>query len=163
MRVPRAAAVLVLVAGCLTACTPPKKPILGLTAPDGRPTAVLVSCGGFTTVSVYRNDAEAPPMTGAGSGWRTTADHTPAGVIEIPLLGPPPAGWSLSGTADMRLEPGVPYSLGGTAGEDAIPVDFTAGDLDRIPAGSVLTVNHDRDERIVDRDTFETDAKDACS
>lgn len=169
MRIPRPAphhaaqAALAALAGGLViaagGCTPADRPILALAAPDGRPTAVLVSCGGFATVSVYADDGA--PASAAVS-WRVTADDSAAGVVEIPLLGGAPAGWSGSGAAGQRLQPGVRYALGGRGGEDAIPVRFTPEDLARVPADQVLAPDGDNGTRLVPRTRFEAAARAAC-
>jgi hypothetical protein len=155
------AAVAVMLIGGAAGCTDPDRAILALAAPGGRPTAVLVSCGGFTSISVYPDEASHSFSPG-GASWRVTMDRTDPGVIEIPLLGEAPTGWRGSGPTDARLEPGIRYGLGGSAGEAAMPLKFTTDDVARIPAGQVLVPDGRQRSKLVARSRFESEARDAC-
>lgn len=95
-----------LVVGTLTACTPGSQPVAALAMRDGRPLAILVTCGGdFAQISVYQNDESARPTPTGGVDtlieWRVSGE--PAGeVVEAPLFGTPPDGWQ---TSDPTSEP----------------------------------------------------------
>ncbi|MEV6371318.1 hypothetical protein AB0L86_30990 [Micromonospora musae] len=169
--------VLVLLLGLLSACTPPDKPLLALSVQQGRPVGVLVTCGdGLAQVSVYER------TTGTPGAWSFVRWHVsgapPSEIVEVPLLGEPPAGWRLDDTRETpapeagettryeqltALEPGVGYALGGSTGvDDAVSITFTIADLDRLGPDEVLTAVERDEPRIVSRDTFVDDARDSC-
>lgn len=178
----------VLAVDTLTACSPADEPVVALAVQGGRPVAVLVTCGGsFGSVSVYENERPTPtatPGSGEPNGTPAMDQHVSWGVhgnptteiVEVELLGAPPRGWTTDEPAVViglptpgafevvaleQLRPGVRYGLGGSGRRQAVTVDFTTADFDRIGPGQVLAPDDD-DTVLMSRAAFEENARESC-
>ncbi|MFI6261879.1 hypothetical protein [Micromonospora sp. NPDC051006] len=162
--------------GLLAACTPPDEPVVALAVLDGRPIGVLVPCdGSFSQMSVYET-SEDHTTDRSLTSWRIIGQSTTE-VVEVPLLGQPPEGWETAGTREAsppasgtaarrepltELKPDATYSLSGSSGRDAIPVDFSTADFARIGPDQMLApVDHDT-TKVVSRDAFVRVARKSC-
>ncbi|GAA1662763.1 hypothetical protein ACFQY4_17555 [Catellatospora bangladeshensis] len=171
----------------LTACSPAPEPIVALAVRDGRPIAVLVTCGsGLSQISVYEKDRTrtATPEPGDPAATPTMRQHISWGVhgnattevVEVELLGTPPPGWTSNeptvviglptpGAFEVvplpSLQPDVRYGLGGRSHRDAIVVDFKTADFSRIGPGEVLAPD-DGVSVLMPRADFEENARDTC-
>jgi hypothetical protein len=163
-----------LLLASLTACTPPHEPLVALAVRDGRPTGVLVTCGGrFSQLSVYRNyDSDRESFTRPHVSWRISG--TPATeIVEVDLLGEAPAGWEVADVAASSagpatdvaltaLEPGLRYSVSGSSGRKALPVGFSLADASKLGPDEVLTANGDWETVAMSRDEFLREARASC-
>ncbi|WBB68828.1 hypothetical protein [Micromonospora sp. WMMD812] len=173
-----APALLVPLLSLLAACTPADEPVVALAVQDGEPVGVLVTCdGAFSQLSVYENAAEGDPTGRPLIRWGVNGTPT-SEIVEVPLLGQPPQGWTIDETsrdipasesevpirteALTDLTAGVTYSLTGSSRRDAIPVRFTIADFTRIGTDQVLApVNHEK-TTVVSRDAFVRASRKTC-
>ena len=152
MRATRWVAAAVLVAAGLTGCEPADDGRVGVMLRDGVPTILYYRCGGDGPVSVAVEQVYVPtdppsvglfgPVSGGTPSpvppplhWRMETAAGFEGLREIPVLGPPPAGWRYapdSARPPRRLLPGVEYAAASGA------MTFTVEDLAELPAGTVL-------------------------
>ncbi len=151
--------------------------MVALAVQDGRPVGVLVPCGGsFAQLSVYENDHQDETGNRPHIRWRVSGRPT-SEAVEVALLGQPPEGWEVADAVDIpaaeagidvdiepltELRPGVTYSVSGSGGHDAIPVDFTLADLSRIGPDQVLAPRGHDSTTVVSRETFLRRARDKC-
>ncbi len=154
----------------LTACTPADEPIAALAVRDGAPVGLLYVCrDGFSQLSVYEADTPDDTLI----SWRVVGDAV-AGVVEVPVFGPLPAGWrpgsagpAASSGADRsrqleELRPGVRYVLSGDSHRGSLPVGFTTDSFGRIGPDQVLVAAGRDKSEVVPRTAFERAARDSC-
>jgi hypothetical protein len=176
-----AAAIALLAASTLTACSPPPKPIIALGIRDGKPIAVLVICDkSYSRISVFENEDRpqptATPAIRQHIRWAIGGEPT-TDIVEAELLGTAPAGWTVSEpsvgiatptpgafeTVELtQLQPGTRYGLGGSSDHQAYTITFTTADFDRIKPGHVLGWR-DGDQEQMPRAEFEDNARDSCA
>ena len=157
----------------LSACYLGPSPIqyAALAVIDGRPTAVVASCGkGNFRVAVFRNGGP----VGEYYSWAVVVTPpSPVREVEVELFGKARPGWEITAPREgatvsgggppkdvqlTSLEAGTPFildsSTGGPEGSFAPPVRFTTDDLATIGAGQVLApVDHEHGS-IVSRESF---------
>lgn len=169
---------IVVLCGVLAGCTPAAEPIAALAVEDGRPVGLLYVCrDGFSQLSVTADKPDGSPDDGVFLRWHVVGDAT-AGVVEVPLLGPPPPGWraaedhstpasatggpAAEGEVLTELAAGVQHSLGGRGHRRAQPVRFTTADFPGIGADQVLVPNGRNEAKVVSRAAFTRTARATC-
>jgi hypothetical protein len=169
----------------LTACAPPRQPLLAITLIGGWPVAILRTCtGGPATINVTENSQPTPspgasdsvsptPATPSPTVTPTTGSYitywsikTPSAPLmnEIPLF-TTPTGWESDGNTLKQLQPDARYIADATVDGvfDVSPVNFTVADLHKLSEDQVLYGINAPLTTTLTREEFNKKAADACA
>jgi hypothetical protein len=182
----RLGVVLIAAVTTLTACAPPRQPLLAITLIGGWPVAILRTCtGGPAEINVTENSQAPTPSPGASdSPTPTTATPSPTVtpttesyvyywsikttaaplVNEVPLF-TTPTGWLQDGSTLKQLQPDARYiadaSVDGVF--DVSPVNFTVADLHKLSDGQVLYGINAPLTTVLTREEFDKKTAEACA
>jgi hypothetical protein len=168
----------------LTACAPPRQPLLAITLVGGWPVAILRTCtGGPATINVTENsqptpspsasDSPSPTATPSPTVTPTTESYitywgikTASAPImnEVPLF-TTPTGWVPDGNTLKQLQPDARYIADATVDGvfDVSPVNFTVADLHKLTDNQVLYGINAPLTTVLTRDEFDKKTADACA
>lgn len=177
--------VLIAAVTTLTACAPPRQPLLGITLIGGWPVAILRTCtGGPAEINVTENSQPTPSPSASESASPTPATPSPTVtpttesyitywdikttsaplMNEIPLF-TTPTGWQSTGSTLKQLQPDARYIADATVDGvfDVSPVNFTVADLHKLTDGQVLYGINAPLTTVLTRDEFNKKTADACA